>query len=274
MVTPRSCSVAAALAIGFLLLPRGEARAGGEPADRFRAHGVEGAFVLLDTETGKLTLLHDRVARRRYIPQSTFKIANTLIGLETGVIPDEHFSLRWDGVQREVPDWNRDQDLASAMKFSVVWFYQEVARRIGKERMTAWVKKLGYGNRTIAGGAIDRFWLDGPLRISPVEQVDFLRRLCAGNLPVEREHADLVLRLIELERGPNWVLRGKTGLGRDHDRAIGWLVGVVERDGRRSIYATVMFGESTDQLKPLRRPITEELLRQYGVLPPASPRSP
>jgi beta-lactamase class D len=260
-------SVAAAL--GLLCAALGaRAAAAAPPRDPFEAHGVEGAFVLLDTATDTWTMLHRGMAGTRFIPQSTFKIPNTLIGLETGVITGERFSLAWDGTRRRIDAWNRDHDLASALEYSVVWFYQEVARRIGARRMARWLGKLGYGNRKKAGGAIDRFWLDGPLRISPVEQVEFLRRLHSGELPVKRAHADLVLRLIELERGPGWVLRGKTGLGIDRKRAIGWLVGSVERAGRLWIYATVMFADSTDELLPLRRSITVELLRRHGALPP------
>jgi beta-lactamase class D len=239
-------------------------------SDPFRARGVEGAFALLDTGTGKLTVQNRSLAGRRFIPCSTFKIPNTLIGLETGVIPDERFSLKWDGVERQRPEWNRDHDLSSAMKHSVVWFYQEVARRIGPERMAEQVRRLGFGNRKIAG-PVDQFWLDGPLAISPLEQVDFLRRLHAGKLAVKPEHAGLVLRLIELERGPEWLLRGKTGGCRDHGRLIGWLVGSVENRGRLWIYATfIRGGKSTgpDALMPMRREIAEELLRSHGVLPP------
>jgi len=245
--------------------------AGGANADRpddpFRARGVEGAFALLETASGKLTVVNRRLARRRFFPCSTFKIANTLVGLETGVIPDEHFSQRWDGVDRGRPEWNRDQDLASAMKFSVVWFYQEVARRIGRERMSRWVAKLGYGNRDISG-AIDGFWLLGPLAISPLEQVDFMRRLRAGELPVTAAHAALVLRLIELERGDGWVFHGKTGQCRQDRHSIGWLVGSVDRGGAVWTYALFVRGTSADAIATMRRPLAEELLRRHGVLPP------
>lgn len=244
------------------------ARAPAPLPDPFAARGVTGAFVLLDVASGKTAVLHDDLAGQRFVPCSTFKIPNTLIGLTTGVIPDERFSLRWDGVERSIADWNRDHDLASAMKYSVVWFYQEVARRVGHERMREQVRALAYGSADIGPPAsIDHFWLDGPLGISPREQVDFLRRLHAGELPVATAHRDLVLRLIELDRGPGWVLRGKTGLGVMDDRAVGWLVGSTERDGRLYLYATLLLGDSTDQLKPLRREITEELLRHHGALP-------
>jgi beta-lactamase class D len=238
------------------------ARAG----DPFAARAVEGAFVLLDTATDTWTIVHRGLAETPFIPCSTFKIPNTLIGLETGVITGERFALRWDGRRHEREAWNRDHDLASAMANSVVWFYQEVARRIGARRMAAWIARLGYGNRK--SGVIDRFWLDGPLRISAVQQVEFLRGLHGGQLPVRRAHADLALRLIELERGPGWLLRGKTGGCRDRDRSVGWLVGSTERGGRRWIYATILLGKSFDQLMPLRRMISEELLRRHGALPP------
>ena len=253
-------------ALLLALLPTSLALAG-PPPDPFAARGVRGAFVLLDVSTETWTIVHRDVAGIRFRPHSTFKVPNTLVGLETGVITGERFALKWDGVKRDRAEWNRDTDLPAALKHSVVWFYQEVARRVGPRRMAAWVEKLGYGNRRIAGAPIDRFWLDGTLRISAIEQVEFLRRLHEHRLPVSREHVDLLLRLIELDRGPGWVLRGKTGLGPEKDGASGWLVGSVDRDGRRYLYALVLHGKSTDALMPLRRPMAEELLRRFGVLP-------
>jgi len=257
-MTALSLLLAAATAVAQ---PRGER----EP-DPFRAHAVEGAFALLDTGSGEMTVLNRRLAARRFAPFSTFKIPNTLIGLETGVIPDRRFSLRWDGTRHRRADWNRDHDLASAMKFSVLWFYQEVARRIGRPRMTRWVRALGYGDREVAG-AIDRFWLDGSLAISALEQVDFMRRLQSGRLPVSAAHRALLFQIIELARGGDWVLHGKTGLGWQDGRAIGWLVGSVEHRGRIWIYALLLRGRSADRLMPLRREIGEQLLRRHGALP-------
>ena len=150
----------------------------------------------------------------------------------------------------------------------MVWFYQEVARRIGHARMREHVRAFAYGSAEIGRPkAIDRFWLDGPLAISPREQVDFLRRLHAGELPVSAAHRDLLLHIIELDRGPGWVLRGKTGMGVMDDHVVGWLVGSTEQGGRLYLYATLLLGDSTDQIKPLRREIAEELLRHHGALP-------
>lgn len=234
----------------------------------FRENGVDGAFVLLDEQRGALSIVNPEIASKGYVPASTFKIPNTLIGLTTGVIPDEHFSLPWDGKKRDVDAWNRDHDLASAMKFSVVWFYQEVARRIGATRMQHHVDAFAYGNRQVSS-PIDRFWLDGALRITPLEQVDFLRRLKAGALPVRPEHVALVLRLITLEENKDLVLRGKTGLQIQGDRLVGWLVGFVDRGGASYVYATLVLAPASEarRIIPLRLELTKQLLARRGVLP-------
>ncbi|WP_437591678.1 class D beta-lactamase [Sorangium sp. So ce1000] len=257
---------AAAPGAGAPAAARTEIDEGG--AALLRAEGVDGAFVLFDAARGVTRVVNPDRAAARYVPASTFKIPNTIIGLETGVIPDEHFSLRWDGVQRRVPDWNRDHDLASAMKYSVVWFYQEVARRIGAERMQAHLDALGYGNRDISGG-IDQFWLTGGLRISPHEQIDFLRRLHAGALPCAARSLDIVKKIIVLEQTPAYTLRGKTGMEMDERSSTGWLVGYVERGADTYFFATVLLGTGSDgeRIMPLRRSLTRALLKRHGALP-------
>jgi beta-lactamase class D len=245
---------------------------------------VSGSFVLLDLARGKTTVVGREDAARSYAPCSTFKIPNTLIGLETGVIPDEHFALEWDGKRRELSDdWNRDHDLASAMKYSVVWFYQEVARRIGEQRMQEWVHSLRYGNESIAGG-IDHFWLGdddeegrhhaGGMRISPLQQVEFLRRLRAGELPVSAEHFALVKRILPNVRFGEVELRDKTGLGVASGRTVGWVVGYAERSDRTWIYATHVDADESEveRVIPLRRELTHALLARHGVIVTANRR--
>jgi beta-lactamase class D len=234
----------------------------------FREAGVDGAFVLLDERRALRTIVNPARAAEGYLPASTFKIPNTLIGLETGVVPNERFSLEWDRVPRAVPEWNRDQDLASAIRVSAVWFFQEIARRVGADRMQYWVNRFEYGNRSIAGG-IDHFWLDGALRITPRQQVEFLRRLHERELPVTKPHAEILERLIVLEERPDAVLRGKTGLTVEDDRAVGWLVGFLERGMDRWVYATLLLApkEEMQKLMPLRKALTKRLLAHARVLP-------
>ena len=233
-----------------------------------RAANVGSTFVLYDAATGKAAITNPAMADAATIPCSTFKIPNTLIGLTTGVIPDEKFSLKWDGVKRHIPDWNRDQDLASALRYSVLWFYQEVARRIGAERMQHYLQVFDYGNQSICC-AIDEFWLNGKLRISPRQQVDFLRRMAAGTLPVKREHVALVRRLLTIEASPEYTLQGKTGTCAQDGRGVAWLVGFVVRGGHQFVYAFLEV-TTTEELTPSREQRierTKQLLVDRGVLP-------
>lgn len=123
----------------------------------FREADLRGTAVIFD-ESGQRWLFHDRErAGHAYSPASTFKVFNAMAALDSDAIKDEFEVIRWDGKERQYPIWNRDHSLASGMKYSVVWFYQEMARRIGAGRMKGWLDKVGYGNHRI-GGAIDMFW--------------------------------------------------------------------------------------------------------------------
>ena len=246
-----------------------------EGGDVFTRAGVEGVFVLLDEATGCVRTTDSAMARRGFRPQSTFKIANTLVGLETGVIEGEHHQWPWDGTPRPLPRWEQDLDLAGALRVSCVPCYQDVARRVGRERMARFLHDFDYGNQDISG-PIDLFWLTGQLRISPIEQVDFVHRMLAGELPVSMGSVALVWRLLEIERGDGYMWHGKTGSGSQDGRAIGWLVGYVERDGRRWIYATFVRSRSeatedeSARLLPLRTSISRAFLAGEGLLPAAA----
>ena len=111
--------------------------------------GLNGAFVLFDDSTNTYIRYNPEQCKKRFSPASTFKIPNSLIGLETGVIRDRHFIIPWDSVQRGVPEWNREHDLQSAITYSVVWCDQELARLVGPERMKSYLEKMGYGNMDI-----------------------------------------------------------------------------------------------------------------------------
>jgi beta-lactamase class D len=228
--------------------------------DQFQKNNVEGTFVVVDLRSGEIRVTDQKVARRGFLPASTFKLPNTLIGLEAGVIPDEHFTLKWDGQERQRSAWNRDQDLTSALRDSVVWYYQEVARRIGAERMRAWLAKLQYGNQKITCGGktcIDAFWLGGDLRITPLEQVDFLRRLRAGKLPISAEHRDLLLRIFPDQGG----YLGKTGT----TSGVAWMVGYA---GDYAYAFLLLGGEKNPAgIFDLRKRMVETLLREAGAIP-------
>jgi len=164
----------------------------------FDEKGVHGTFVLFEPAKDRYLVLDPARAKQGFIPASTFKIPNALIGLEVGSIGDENEVFHWDGKPKPYPEWERDQTLASGMRYSVVWMFQEVARRTGKERMKEWIAKLDYGNRDIRGG-IDLFWLHGAIRISAMQQVEFLRKLAEGELPMTQRSQRLVRNALVLE---------------------------------------------------------------------------
>jgi beta-lactamase class D len=229
--------------------------------------GFRAAFVLRDVAAGRSVRHDPALARERTSPCSTFKIPNSTIGLETGVIPDASFVLPWDGVQRPIPEWNRDHDLRSAIRYSVVWYYQELARRVGPGRMQRWVSDLHYGNEDTSAG-VDRFWLGSTLRISPDEQVDFLARLHAGELPASPRSIAIVKELLVQDPpGPGIVYRGKTGSCCDPEAKDphGWWVGSVEKGGRLFLYAALIEGPGASGM--VCRPMVEKALAALGVLP-------
>ena len=121
--------------------------------------GREGCFVLYDAQTDIYLRYNPEGCAKRFSPCSTFKIANSMIALEIGVASGPEFSLKWNGVIYPIASWNRDQTMRSAFSDSVVWFYQEMASRIGPERMSDYVNRLDYGNGDVSGG-ITNFWLE------------------------------------------------------------------------------------------------------------------
>jgi beta-lactamase class D len=229
--------------------------------------GFRSTLVVRDVGAGRTVRHAPARAAARTSPCSTFKIPNSLIGLETGVIPDASFVLPWDGVHRSRDEWNRDHDLRSAMKESVVWYYQELARRVGPERMQKWVSAFHYGNEDLSGG-IDRFWLGSSLRVSPDEQVDFLGRLHAGELPVSPRSIAIVKEiLLQDAPGPGVVYRGKTGSCQDPGapQPHGWWVGSVEKEGSLVLFAARIEGPGASGM--VCRPMAEKALVALGVLP-------
>lgn len=191
---------------------------------------VEGSFVFFDPQANKYIFYNKDQFKQNFSPASTFKICNSLIGLETGIIKDENFVIPWDSVIRN-PVWDHDHDLKTAFKNSTVWYYQELSRRVGGQQMKYWIDKANYGNTDTSGG-IDRFWLTGGLRVSPEQQIDFLRRLRDNKLPFSQHSVDIVKNIMITKDTLNYIIRGKTGWGGHGDKDVGWYVGYIETKGQ------------------------------------------
>jgi len=237
---------------------------------------VDGAFVLRDCSSGQETVFGAETADNAFGPCSTFKIWNSLIGLEEEIMtePDAPF-WSWDGEERNFPGWNADQTWRSAFAASCVPAFQELARKIGAERMQSWLEKLDYGNKDQCGRP-DAFWLpragQKTIMITPREQARMICRMIGGQLPVKTESVEKlteVMKLVETDRG---TLYGKTGSGlrggedgpkSDVDFDMGWLVGFVESDGRKYAYACLVLGDGLTG-KDARR-VTEAVLASAGL---------
>jgi beta-lactamase class D len=228
-------------------------------------NGYKGTFVMLDVKKNSYIRYNEQQAAERHPPCSTFKILNSLIGLETGVIEDENFVLKWDGKPQRFESWNRDHNLQSAITNSVVWYYQELASRVGEKRMKKYIQSVGYGNGDISGG-IRKFWLMNSLKVSANEQVDFLHRLYKNDLPFSQRSIDIVKKITKLSETDKYTFRGKTGSGLDYGKYnLGWFIGYVEHKDNVYIFATNILGEGEVNGKKARE-ITEAILKEMGLI--------
>jgi beta-lactamase class D len=231
----------------------------------FARAGVTGTFVLRGAD-GALTLVDAGRAATPAVPASTFKIPHTLIALETGAVAGVEEVLPYGGRDQPVDAWERDMSLREALPASNAAIYQEVARRVGIEREAQWLDRLGYGDEEV-GADVERFWLDGPLEISPIAQAQWLARLADRSLPASRAAQDATAELTRIESTPAGTLHGKTGWRFEVAPGTGWFVGWVERpDGTVTTFALCM-DTSTDEQAAQRVPIARELLATLGVLP-------
>lgn len=227
-----------------------------------RSHQLQGVIARLEGDAAAARCSDRDACHVALTPASTFKIPNSMIGLETGVIPDAEFVIPWDGVKRWADAWNHDHSLRTALRDSAFWYYQELARRVGKARMQTWLDRLDYGNRQM-GDQVDRFWLDGPLTVTPLQQVDFLRRLVLARLPISERTRGILLDITKRGELDGKILHGKTGWARpDEPSEVGWFVGWVE-DPVRPRYVAVALGpvpKGVDMMT-IRQAVAEEALR-------------
>lgn len=230
-----------------------------------RAPAMHRCVVIVDLKTADPWRSDTRECATRLAPASTFKIPHALVALETGVIAPDTVE-KWDGTQyAEYQKWNRDQTVASALRPSVVWFFQRIAPRVGAARMHEWLQRLGYGNAS-TNGDVTMYWLNGTLRISPDEQATFLSRLYAGRLPFAADRVRLIRDALEqpfgsvenangvvqLEgpRPPGASWRPKTGRTRVDGRPVSWLVGDVTIGARSFAFASAVWRDDSTAIGP------------------------
>ncbi len=238
----------------------------------FTQNKETGCFAVMDNGTGRFTVYN--LARYRdssYLPASTFKIVNSLIGLQTGKIVNDSMIIKWDGIKRGVDAWNKDLTMYEAFRVSAVPYYQEVARRIGKDTMQIWLDSLKYGAKTdtqkiIITSPIDTFWLDNSMKITPDQQLGLVKQLYFDQLPFFKSYQEVVKRAMLFENNANYRLAYKTGRGyTEQGHALGWVTGWIEENNHP--YFFVLNIESPDKnfdMTKVRINMLKEILKEQG----------
>lgn len=236
----------------------------------FKKLKVNGCFVLYDIENNTYQIANPSRAKLSFIPASTFKIFNALTALETGVIDGADHQIKWDGIDRGSKAWNKDHTLESAFQASAIWYFQELARQIGDTAMQHWLDVTNYGNHNMQGG-IDRFWLMGDLRISAIQQVEFLALLVQKKLPFDEFSQKTVLNLMVQERKNDFVMGAKSGWGfMESGASIGWYVGYLRHGNKWYTFATNMETNKPENgFVKGRREITLQLLETLKLYTPS-----
>lgn len=240
-----------ALLLPLLMFAAGFAKGAGisEEALRGVLKDQAGAFVLVECASGRVLVSDAAACDEKVAPCSTFKIWNSAIGLETGLVkdPDAPF-WKWDGERRAIEGWNQDQTLRTAIAVSCVPAYQELARKIGPRVMQEWIDRIGYGDRNTAAG-IDVFWLPKPdrktLLISPKQQAELLAKLVRGEMPFSPATCAVLENIMTLKTTGNGTFYGKTGTGSygEGRDLIGWFVGYVKSSEGTFTFACLMKGQ-------------------------------
>ncbi len=256
-------------------------------ASIFKKYGVDSAcFELADNNHDQILIYNLARASKRYSPASTYKIMNSLIGLETNVALDENLTLKWDGTVHSRVEWNKDMNMREAFKVSCVWYYQELARRIGRVEMQKYLDTVRYGNKRM-GPNVDDFWLNDTLQISADEQVGFIKKLYFDKLPFSQRTQRIVRSLMLQEDSTHYKLYYKTGTNwttvNNKDNILAWIVGFVEK---REIQKGVITKKEETNYKPYffafnfetpdtsmnfreaRINILKEILRERKILTP------
>ncbi|MCH7313950.1 OXA-286 family carbapenem-hydrolyzing class D beta-lactamase [Acinetobacter sp. ANC 3882] len=203
-------------------------------------------------------------AEQRYIPASTFKMLNALIGIQHHkTTPNEVF--KWDGQKRAFSSWEKDLTLAEAMQASAVPVYQELARRIGLELMTSEVKRVGYGNKNV-GTQVDNFWLVGPLKITPIEEVRFAYALAKQKLPFDQSTQQQVKGMLLIDEVQGTKIYAKSGWGMDVNPQVGWWTGWIEQANGKVTAFSLNMEMNRPEHADARKAIVYQALQQLDLL--------
>jgi beta-lactamase class D len=230
---------------------------------------VSGSILILDPAKGIYYSNDFKRCEKGHLPASTFKIPNSIIALETGVIESDSTVIKWDGKKRRLGEWEKDLSLRNAFHVSCVPCYQQIAREIGVVRMKEYLAKFDYGHMVVDSATIDLFWLEGDSKISQFGQIDFLVRFYDSNLPISARTEAIVKRMMIIEEHDNFKLSGKTGWSIRNGNNNGWFVGYLEKPGEVYFIAANIDPDiefNMDHFAMIRKDISMKAFRVLGVV--------
>lgn len=225
---------------------------------------VNGAVLIYDLKKNTFYSNNFNWAKVGRLPASTFKIANSIIALETKVVDNDSTLFTWNGEKRAYKFWEQDLILKDAFKYSCVPCYQEVARKIGVKRMNEYLKKLDYKNMDVTPSNLDLFWLEGNSKITQFQQIDFLKRFLKSELKISKRTEDVMKRILFIEKNGKYNLYGKTGLSIRNKKQNGWYVGYAISEENVFFFATNIEPKENTNKKlflTLRKKITLKALQ-------------
>jgi len=223
-----------------------------------------GSFVLYDQATDKWNIYNIDNASTRIPPNSTYKIYDALLGLESGIITPEHSTFTWNGEPCPFDSWESDQDLTSAMHNSVNWYFQAIDSQAGFQSVKTFFQTINYGNQN-TGTNLNLYWTDFSLKISPIEQVELLQNFYQNNFHFDRKNIQAVKNALLLSTTSSGSLYGKTGTGRVNGKDVnGWFVGYIESDNNTYYFATNIQAPSNATGSQATE-ITEAILSDFGI---------
>jgi beta-lactamase class D len=229
---------------------------------------VKGSILIYDIKNNTYYSNDFSWSKTGIIPASTFKIPNSIIALETGIIKSDSTVFKWNGEKRRFKKWEEDLTFKQAFQVSCVPCYQEIARKIGVKRMKSYLKKLNYNGMVFDTLTIDNFWLQGKSKISQMQQIDFLERLYYSKLPISKRTENIMKDIMQIEKTESYVLRGKSGWGMRNEINNGWLVGYLETNNYVYFFATNVEKQETnmDEFPVIRMNITKEAFRNLELI--------
>lgn len=230
--------------------------------------GVSGAIVIHDLTKDSLYSNNFAKAREGYLPASTFKITNSIIGLEMGILDIDTTLFRWDGKKRMFPIWEQDLNLEDAFHKSCLPCYQELSIQIGVDSMQYYLDKLDYMEYSIDSSNLSNFWIKGDAKVTALTQMDFLQRFYQKSLPISKSTQETMQKMMVIQSTKDYKLSGKTGWATTNNTDLGWFIGHIETKNHTYVFATNIKPRSDfnmDLFLETRKQVVFDALRVLGV---------